>query len=208
MPKSHKHLPSVRFDSLGKVGLAMAIWGWTFATQAASATHPVFTQAASTCSEDMGLWKAVPKLSAYSEYTLHSADCIFFKTRIKDKDLSAGSIGVEYRNGERKMVLTIMQDRTPAQQEYQKHIKDFNRKRKPDHFAVSELKTLDHAFATFGKVDSPEFSDTMNYAQYRGIYRNRYGFVIDVYGPELRSGSDVDHFLKAYLEAFNLGELR
>jgi hypothetical protein len=181
-------------------------------SSAARADSPVkapdFQDTSGSCSEYPRLLNAAPQLKTFGAFAFRSAECSFYKEDFRSDAISMVSLAIEYTHGKEKMTIGIAHDSGTRQLNHQIQTEEFERPKQPKGKAVSQLKILDYAMTGFGFVNSPEYPEGIRYAQYSGLYKNRYSVTIDIHGPALLNGADVDKFVKPYLEAFNFGALQ
>lgn len=173
-----------------------------------AAKMPDFQDTDGSCSDYPRLLHAAPQLKTFGAFSFRSAKCTFYKEDFRSNAISMVSLAIEYTNGKEKMTIGIAEDRGTKQLSYKIQTKEFQRPKQPKGKAVSQLKILDYAMTGFGFVNSPEYPEGIRYAQYSGLYKNRYSVIIDTHGPELLNGAEVDKFVKPYLEEFNFGALQ
>lgn len=174
-----------------------------------------FKDTDNSCKDYPYLFKAIPKFETYGGFTFDRAECKVYKERFDSKDISQISLVIYYKNvnAKTKMFIGFTDERSNKKIGLKNQIEKYNNPNKANDEAQSNLKIFNYAMTAFGHVSGDpdykavDFPHGVRYAQYSGEHKNRYNFIMDIYGVELMNAEDVDEFVKEYLEAIKLSSL-
>lgn len=181
-----------------------------------NASSTKFKDTDNSCQDYAYLIKAIPKFDTYGGFTFKSAECKVYKARFDSKDILQVSLVLEYINigAKTKMHIGFTDERGNKKIGLLNQLEKFNNPNKAKDEAQSNLKLFNLAMTAYGHVDGDpdytmeDFPHGIRYAQYSGEYKNRYNLIMDIFGIDLMNASDVDGFVKEYLEAFKLAALK